>query len=317
MGKTSIEWTDASWNPVVGCTEVSPGCANCYAARLASTRLRNTTQYKGLSILRDGRLEDAACAAGIRDVRSHWTGEVRFLPERLEEPLHWRKPRRIFVCDMGDLFHESVSWEWLDKIWLVMARAKQHTFQVLTKRATRMQEYLSDIHKPLLPNLWLGVSVENQHFAVQRIPDLLTTPAAVHFISAEPLLNEIRIAPYLPKPVTKHGAENAPAYIKWVICGGESGPGARAMHPDWARSLRDQCQAAGVPFFFKQWGEYVAPEQNVCALHSSGAHHYVSDGHVHSEGCPNAKQFVVKVGKKAAGRLLDGREWNEFPRSAS
>lgn len=305
MGKTSIEWTDASWNPIVGCTEVSPGCANCYAARLAASRLRGTQQYGGLAVIQDG---DRGPSSVPRHPR--WTGEVRFLSERLEEPLHWKKPRRIFVCDMGDLFHEGVKPEWLHQVLRVIFECPQHTFQILTKRAKRMRELMDGKDGEgrvfgawPFRNVWLGVSVENQHFADERIPLLLDTPASVHFISAEPLLG----------PVNLHFEWLRPG-VDWLICGGESGPNARPMHPDWARALRDQCVTAGVPFFFKQWGEWVDPQQNVCALHSSGEHNYVADGREHSEGCPNAKQFVVKMGKKKAGRLLDGREWNEFPK---
>src|SRR5271155_107876 len=193
MGKTSIEWTDASWNPIVGCTEVSPGCANCYAARLAGSRLRNVPAYKGLSQrtrlcaehnrpLDDGRCLECRDSNGktfILDMQSivlseqpRWTGAVRFLPERLEEPLHWKKPRRIFVCDMADLFHEDIDYSWIGDIWRCMAKCPQHTFQVLTKRPARMLEFLSQgeayqkagiTPDPLferwpLPNVWLGVS---------------------------------------------------------------------------------------------------------------------------------------------------------------
>lgn len=301
MGKTSIEWTDASWNPIVGCTEVSPGCANCYAARLAATRLRNTPQYKGLSILRNGRLEDAACAAGILNVRPHWTGEVRFLPERLEEPLHWKKPRRIFVCDMGDLFHESVVWHHLARIFGIIARCPHHTFQILTKRAARMKRFFDETEPRLtagipqdnwpLPNVWLGVSVENQHFADERIPLLLDTPAAVRFVSAEPLLG----------PVNLH-FNWLRSGLGWLICGGESGPNARPMHPAWARSLRDQCQAASVPFFFKQWGEWLPAGQQQSTGKDGGPLVNVRDD-----------LKPARLGKRLAGRLLDGREWNEFP----
>jgi protein gp37 len=274
MGKTSIEWTDASWNPIVGCTEVSPGCANCYAARLAATRLSGVPAYKDLAILNNGK--------------PRWLGNVAFLAERLEEPLHWRKPRRIFVCDMGDLFHESVQMEWLWQIWSVIAACPRHTFQILTKRADRMHFYvkyfaneltkhcIGELNTPL-PNVWLGVSVENQRFADERIPLLLQTPAAVRFLSCEPLLGKVDL--YKLRHATRKNI-----LVDWVIAGGESGPHARPMHPDWARSLRDQCQAAGVPFFFKQWGEWW-----------SG----------------------MRLGKKKAGRLLDGREWNEFPAPTS
>ncbi len=195
MGKTSIEWTDASWNPIVGCTEVSPGCANCYAARLSASRLAHVPAYKGLATIQtEGSLR------GQRRVR--WNGEVRFLQERLEEPLRWRKPRRIFVCDMGDLFHESVSNEWLSRVMTTILKCHQHTFQILTKRPERMAEWFKYVEYCAargseqlknwpLPNVWLGVSVENQVMADKRIPLLLDTPAAVRFVSAEPLLGPV------------------------------------------------------------------------------------------------------------------------------
>jgi protein gp37 len=315
MGKTSIEWTDASWNPIVGCTEVSPGCANCYAARLAATRLRNTPQYKDLAAL-SGKYDGDV--NGVR-VSSRWAGQLRFLPERLEEPLHWRQPRKIFVCDMGDLFHESVPAELIAQVFMVMRDCPQHTFQVLTKRPQRMLDIIghdSPYSKNPLRNVWVGVSVENQHFADERIPLLLATPAAVRWISAEPLLGPVNLRDIQGKDYlheAKLAGATIPRALDWIVCGGESGPNARPMHPDWARSLRDQCLAAGVPFFFKQWGEWADPRQSVCAFHSGGIHDYVADGREHSEGCPNAKSFMVKSGKKAAGRLLDGREWNEFP----
>ncbi len=270
MGKTTIEWTDASWNPIVGCTEVSPGCANCYAARFTSTRLRKTPQYCNLAVVH-GSMK-AAMQVGDHPLvlKPRWTGEVRFLPERLEEPLHWKKPRRIFVCDMGDLFHESVQDDWIVRVFSVILSTHQHTYQILTKRAERMKAWITK-HTPILlqaatevrpmplPNVWLGVSVENQHFADERIPRLLETPAAVRWISAEPLLGPINlnrsgIGPKMPN--------DAAGWLHWVVCGGESGPQGRPMHHDWARSLRDQCQAAGVPFFFKQWGEFLPAGQD-------------------------------------------------------
>lgn len=294
MGKTSIEWTDASWNPIVGCTEISPGCANCYAARLAATRLRNTPQYKGLSERPEG------CYA-------RWTGEVRFLQDRLEEPLHWRKPRKIFVCDMGDLFHEKVLDEWIGKIVQMMWRCPQHVFQILTKRPERMKElfsgyteYTTFFRGNPLPNVWLGVSVENQHFADERIPLLLETPAAVRFVSAEPLLGEVNLRAW---PVTRPG-------IHWVICGGESGANARPMHPDWARWLRDQCEACSIPFFFKQWGEWLHATQMEAAMTATELD-LLSKGTLCRD--TGSGDLYFKVGKKRAGRLLAGREWNEFP----
>jgi protein gp37 len=276
VGKTSIEWTDASWNPIVGCTEVSP-------------EIQKVEKY---------RFERRSI---------YWTGEVRFLPERLEEPLHWKKPQRIFVCDMGDLFHEGVRDEWLLQTFQTMARAPQHTYQILTKRAVHMHEWVKrfdslDVIHPMRAtcserrwpwsNVWLGVSVENQHFADERIPWLLQTPAAVRWISAEPLLESIDIRPWLT--VTKQRDR----MLDWVVCGGESGPSARPMHVDWVRSLRFQCVGAGVPFFFKQWGEWLPP----------GQEGYCVD---------NTTSSPIRIGKKCAGCVLDGRTWHEFPKGAT
>lgn len=313
MGKTTIEWTDASWNPVTGCKEVSPGCANCYAARLAATRLKNVSAYKGLAILRTPQLGDAMNTGELGEERKpRWTGEVRLHPGRLEEPLHWRKPRKIFVCDMSDLFHEKVETTWLIAIFAVMERCPQHTFQILTKRPDRMRnfidrnpgswEYTTRAPKPKgLPNVWLGVSVENQHFAEERIPVLLDTPAAVRFISCEPLLGQIDVLRYLEKNHPGAFPGQNSCVIDWVICGGESGPGARPMHPDWARSLRDQCQRARVPFFFKQWGEYLPALQD-------GAR-----GEEEKWVVLHCGDKPIRVGKKVAGRRLDGRTWDQFP----
>jgi len=284
VGKTSIEWTDASWNPIVGCTEISPGCANCYAARLAATRLKDLPEYNGLADKRRGE--------------HHWLGEVRFFQSRLREPLHWRTPRRIFVCDMGDLFHEKVDTGWIRSVFEIIAQCPQHTFQILTKRADLMRVFMTTWAPAAareLPNVWLGVSVENQHFADERIPLLLQTPAAVRWISAEPLLGPVDLR-----------REYYDELIDWVVCGGESGANARPMHPDWARSLRDQCQAASVPFFFKQWGNW-------------GPHTYPGDDFVEkARGAVNWKEWpdgtwMHEWGKKIAGRLLDGSEWNEYP----
>lgn len=337
MGKTTIEWTDASWNPVTGCNEVSPGCANCYAARLAATRLKNVPAYKGLAILRTPQLGDAMHTGELGEERKpRWTGEVRLHPDRLEEPLHWRKPRKIFVCDMSDLFHEKVETTWLLAIFAVMERCPQHTFQILTKRADRMRtfiqrnpgswEYTTRAPKPKgLPNVWLGVSVENQHFADVRIPLLLDTPASVRFISAEPLLGPVNLTHLLsPKhpDIPIHALKCVvPPHLDWVICGGESGPGARAMHPDWARSLRDQCQSAGVPFFFKQWGDSVPCDQITTEELIGYTRHgrkqptkscgnFCCREHGHIE---HGELMRVHAGKKKSGRLLDGRTWDEFP----
>jgi len=342
--KSAIEWTDATWNPIVGCSIVSPGCTNCYAMKMAGRieAMGGAKHYAGTTKKVNGN--------------TIWTGKLALAPEKtLLQPLAWRRHRRIFVNSMGDLFHEDVPDEWIDKVFAVMALAPQHTFQLLTKRARRMREYMTERWQPApahriewrggdaidipaetkgedredqvraacepfleklglvdtdkddlwtedgnakamtwtwpLRNVWLGVSAERQQEADERIPDLLATPAAVRFVSAEPLLGPIDFTglrgrrglaldaftcdlkskltgEVIAGPPTGHGP------LDWIIAGGESGPDARPMHPDWPRSIRDQCQAAGTAFFFKQWGG---------------------------------------VRSKANGRLLDNCEWNEFP----
>lgn len=310
---THIEWTDATWNPVTGCSVVSAGCKHCYAMRLAGTRLRHHPSRAGLT----------------RDTSAGpvWTGEVRLNEQWLDQPLRWRKPRRIFVCAHGDLFHESVPDAWIDRVFSVMALAARHTFQVLTKRPKRMLAWVRSersLHTILqhwkndgagqntwpLPNVWLGTSVEDQATADERIPPLLITPAAVRFISAEPLLGPINLQ------ALRHGGAWIdstsgiwPVWhpLDWIIAGGESGPGARPAHPDWFRSLRDQCQRADVPFFFKQWGEW-SPD---CLCDTAHAHPTIRRPE------PGKPGVMFRCGKRRAGHLLDvdGRAWQQFPGS--
>ncbi|MEX3967320.1 DUF5131 family protein [Paraburkholderia sp. EG286B] len=333
---SKIEWTDATWNPVRGCARVSPGCTNCYAERVAM-RFRGTGQpYEGL--------------VRVTSQGPKWEGNVQLIHEKLEEPMSWRRPRRVFVNSMSDLFHEDVPFEYIDKVFAIMCRAREHTFQVLTKRADRMLEYMSDPHRHgwvlaashsneiriaamewcqwPAPNVWLGVSIEDQMRADERITKLLMTPARIRFLSMEPLLGPVDLQPWFDPtgmccgqemqscedcpadaewihgPTTEYAEDgySSPS-IDWVIVGGESGPGARPMNPDWARSLRDQCAHAGVPFFFKQFGEWApAPEINDA---SGGMFHRFDD-----------ETWVQRLGKKIAGRLLDGRTHDEFPRGA-
>jgi len=324
---SKIEWTEKTWNPIVGCSVVSPGCTNCYAMKMAA-RLEKMLppERRGDKVLTNhySALTQPSKAGPV------WTGRINRAPEHiLLEPLRRKKPTMYFVNSMSDLFHESVPDEWILKVLDVIRRSSydggsnigrigggegEHTYQVLTKRSGRMLAFMSrlrwdgkklhlanDQHLPLvMRNLWLGVSAEDQTRADERIPDLLATPAAVRFVSAEPLLGPINFTKIACSFGTKHvsrhnaliGINGLPTVnhrhkLDWIIVGGESGPGARPMHPDWARSIRDQCNAAGVAFFFKQWGQH-AP---------NGAGHF----------------SMISVGKKAAGRLLDGREWNEMP----
>lgn len=232
---SGIEWTESTWNPVTGCTKVSPGCKHCYAERMAK------------------RLQ----AMGQANYRNGF--RLTLQPHMLELPLRWKRPQSIFVNSMSDLFHSDVPEEYIQLVFDVMRRATWHRFQLLTKRSERLAALDARLEWPA--NVWMGVSVENSDY-LERVDDLRSTRARVKFLSLEPLLGP------LPK-VDLRG-------IDWVIVGGESGPGARPMDPAWALDLRDQCRAAQVPFFFKQWGGR---------------------------------------NKKRAGRLLDGRSWDQMPRS--
>lgn len=322
---SKIEWTDATWNIITGCSVVSPGCTNCYAMKLAGTRLRNHQSRAGLT--NDSRGGPV------------WNGEVRFNEQWLTQPLLWAKPRHIFVCAHGDLFHESVPFEWIAKVFAVMACTTRHTYQVLTKRPERMLKWFNSLRDdtlgyqyqnyirfhdsigfwptsvrpaavwpqwtpnhgnrggydccgPLWPleNVWIGTSAEDQQRADERIPLLLRTPAVKRWISAEPLLG----------PVTISSIEK----LDWVVVGGESGPNARPMHPAWVRSLRDQSLKANVPFFFKQWGGW-GPE----------AIPPVSDSYRWpvEPGEPFGGVWSYRVGKKSAGRMLDELQWDGKP----
>lgn len=234
MGNESdIEWTDATWNPVTGCTKISPGCKHCYAERMA-----RRLQAMGQARYRDGFA-------------------LKVHEDLIDLPLHWRRPRLIFVNSMSDLFHGDVPLEFIQRVFATMEKADWHTFQILTKRADRLKEVAASLPWP--SNVWMGTSVESERY-VSRVTELATVPAAVRFLSVEPLLGPI---PNLPLDE-----------MHWVIVGGESGPGARPMEAAWVRGIRDQCQRAQVAFFFKQWGG---------------------------------------TNKKATGRTLDGRTWDELP----
>lgn len=265
---TAIEWTDRTWNPTTGCSKVSPGCAHCYAETLS---------------LRFGWS------------KKPWTPEnaaenVVLHPERLNKPLSWRKPSMVFVNSMSDLFHELIPFEFVTQVFDVMVTAKQHTFQVLTKRPERMREFMrgywhggdpSVCVSPTRPakNIWLGTSVENQRWADERVPILLDTPAAVRFLSCEPLLGPVtfRWRPWAPFVNANH-LDSIRGGLHWIIVGGESGPTHRALDAEWARTIRDQAVEADVAFFFKQWGGRT-PKSN--------------------------------------GRILDGREWSEYPQTVT
>ena len=342
---TKIEWArhpvtgkGATWNPINGCSLVSEGCRHCYAARLAGTRLKHLPSRTGLA---------------RQNAAGEWkfTGEVRFNDKALTDPLHWRAPRGIFVCAHGDLFHENVPDEWIDRIFAVMALCPQHVFFVLTKRPERMKKYLGNngtlgrvlalsslwlandgttevrhhddgFDGLILPNVWLGTSIEDQPTADTRIPHLLATPAALRFVSAEPLLgpvdlNWVHFMRDCPPDCEYGGTDPSTGVFEcrrcedtgktdelgldWVIAGGESGPTARPSHPDWFRSLRDQCTAAGVPFFFKQWGEFVSVSEQA----GSGRHHKFDDG-----------ATVRRIGRSNAVHTLDGVTHNAMPEAS-
>ena len=226
MADSSIEWTDATWNPVAGCSVISPGCTNCYAMRMAARlEAMGLEKYRGLT-RKSGR-------------RHVWTGRIRCDQAALDAPRTWAKPRRIFVNSMSDLFHDKVPTDFVVSVWRVMTETQRHTYQILTKRPDRMLEVVTGRSLPLLPNVWLGTSVEDER-VLDRVNILRRVPAAVRFISFEPLIGSV--------------AEADLSGIKWVIVGGESGPRARPMRPEWVDEIESLCKSAGTKFFFKQWG---------------------------------------------------------------
>lgn len=377
---SKIEWTEDTWNPLIGCDKISAGCKNCYAIKTAWIRMHNPAMKEKYA----GTVEKTAGG------RLNWTGKVNIHQPDLVKPLKAKKPTVYFVNSMSDLFHEAVPFTFIDQVFAVMALTPQHTYQILTKRADRMAEYFKSredaeqmeeaaceiatdnaelLHvlerakiqgqwetfltsKILphvkeagwlwdtwtdgegnkdsdfiyegawpLPNVWLGVSVEDQKAADERIPYLLQTPAAVRFLSCEPLLGPVDLGLYGTAP--KDWGIGYKAYyqlLHWVIVGGESGSGARPMHPDWARSLRDQCAAADVSFFFKQWGEWrYHPQTDMYELNNNvGKSPYqfrYYDENLNKVGIFNGPW--IKCGKKAAGRLLDGQLHDAYPLSCA
>ncbi len=409
MSETAIEWTERSWNPVVGCSIVSPGCTNCYAMKMADRLEAMAPQPSGEGNPHLLHYRGTTTRGEFLSKPPVWTGKVALAPEHvLLEPLRRRKPTTWFVNSMGDLFHEDVPDNWIDRVLAVMALCPQHTFQVLTKRADRMHAYCSrpgvyrrvgalmcdmaiDLRLDVvliapgtderqapsgtrvhldrwpLPNVWLGVSAEDQRRAEERIPELLATPAAIRFVSAEPLLGPIDFEPWLPwadlgREVDGKSwgcqecdtdcsscpngrahyhvvegppdAEGCPEWITadrvtldWIIVGGESGSKARPMHPDWARSIRDQCAAAGTAFFFKQWGEWAPGEccgsrptraEDAATFYdenwdSPGWHYERITARESEQMHRDDEPDVYRIGKKRAGRLLDGVEHNAMP----
>ena len=274
--KSKIEWTDATWNFVYGCNEVSPGCDNCYA-RTFTERWR-----------------------GVKGHPFENGFDIRLAPDRLNLPHKWAEPKMIFTNSLSDLFHREIPFEFVARGFDVMLATPRHTYQVLTKRPERMAEFvkrylLSKGLQQLPENIWLGTSVESQKFTY-RAEVLKSIACHTRFLSMEPLLGPVEDL------ILKD--------IHWVIVGGESGHGARYMHPDWARSIRDQCHGAGVDFFFNQWGQWLPDDQvvhikdNPAWLHKNWENSMLDIGR---------GVWALPIGKTAAGRLLDGREYNEMP----
>lgn len=308
MNKTNISWTDTTWNPIVGCSSMGEGCRNCYARRLHNMRFDAYQRGKRMSERYAYRFDN-----------------VRFFEDALREITPRQKPRRIFPCSMSDLFHHNVKNEWLDLIFKRMELCDQHTFLPLTKRYERMREYLSNrypaaVWQAMPDHIWAGATAWDQESFDAAWEQLRQIPAAHRFISLEPLLSGVDLAHangcYGDNPLTGEHVSvscnslgqvqsltsKAPK-LDWVIVGGETGPGARPMRPDWVRSIRDQCVEAGVPFHFKQWGEWQAIDIPGYIGNQAPNYHYFPDG----------KQWMFRCGAKRAGHLLDGKEWREFP----
>jgi protein gp37 len=246
MAETSIEWTDATWNPVAGCTVLTAGCTNCYAMRMAARlEAMGTRKYRGLT-RKSGR-------------RAVWTGRIRLDHASLGTPRTWSKPRKVFVNSMSDLFHEDVPVQFIARVWEIMKDTPRHTYQILTKRPERMAQVLAQKSFEVLPNVWLGTSVEDER-VLDRLDAIRRVPAAIRFVSLEPLIGSV--------------AQGDLTGIDWAIVGGESGPRAREMNPEWVDEIEAMCRRSGTAFFFKQWGG---------------------------------------KNKKAAGRLLRGRTYDELP----
>jgi protein gp37 len=246
MAETSIEWTDATWNPVAGCTVLTAGCTNCYAMRMAARlEMMGLRKYAGLTRKSGGR--------------AVWTGKIRLDNKSLDLPRAWAKPRRVFVNSMSDLFHPKVPRDFILHVWEVMKHTPRHTYQILTKRPGAMAEVLSDPRFEVLPNVWLGTSVEDSR-VLGRLDALRTVPATIRFVSFEPLIGSVNAGDLTG--------------IDWAIVGGESGPRSRDMKPQWVDEIEEMCRRSGTAFFFKQWGG---------------------------------------KNKKAAGRMLNGRTYDDMP----
>jgi protein gp37 len=307
---SKIEWTDVTWNPVTGCDKVSQGCKNCYA-EVMHRRLRGMYPEK---------------------YNKPFLGGIEIHPKELKKPGSWKKPRKVFVNSMSDLFHKDVPFEFIRKVFQAMFQYKQHTYQVLTKRPDIMLKFFEWIktsdnviyeHYLNTTHIWLGTSCEDQKTADERIPYLLQVPAAIRFLSCEPLISSVSICQSVTVYMFHEYGSFQSTYfgdkIQWVICGGESGHKARPMHPDWVKRLRAECKTANVPFFFKQWGEYIPNRSLPDELTSNHKSIWLSDdsGTLTNPDLDTvmgrSMELMVNVGKHKSGNSLSGKQHLEFP----
>lgn len=285
MASTKIQWATKVWNPVTGCDKISEGCANCYADKFAKRLQKNPNE----------------------DISHKYRNgfKVTTHPEALSEPEKWKKPQRVFVCSMGDLFHEDVPFEFITRVFATMLMHPQHTFMLLTKRAQRMKDFIDWVNPTCLiyiKNIWFGVTAENQRRFNERVTILLEIKASLHFVSVEPMLGEIDLNKAFILPEVSDG-ELKNHWLDWVIVGGETGHNARPLNPRWVKSIQEQCQTANIPFFFKQWGEWITIDRTEVKKHP--LNNLKTDLHDHL--------VYAKVGKKVAGHLIDGKEFKQFP----
>lgn len=343
---TKIQWTEATWNVCVGCTKVSAGCQNCYALRMA-VRLAHNPKIP--------KKDRERYRSTIRETKRgwEWSGKVALFEDRLEQPKSWRKPRMVFLCSMSDICHEDVPDWFIEATFNAMLwndyyggdYGQKHIFQVLTKRPERLANLLSgNVWRPcahgalpvappndngVLPErIWVGITAEDQKALDARAYHLWRIPAKMKWISHEPALGQLNLSARYGEGQPDDPPAPISEWINWVVTGGESGPGARPMHPDWARSMRDQCAAAGIPWFFKQWGEWrecfdkwVKYEATERDLQYIGLMEY--DGRfrvapklplsVQETHCTEADCWMIRLGKKQAGRVLDGQTYGEYP----